>query len=449
MASVSRPYDLVLLGATGYTGAYTATHICSLFPTDLSWAIAGRNASKLEQTAADIAKRHPDRKAPSTEVVQHESEPLCQLASKTTVLITTIGPYVKYGEVVVKACAEAGTGYIDCTGEVPWVKSMIDKYDKIARETGAIVIPQAGIESTVSDIFAYSLAAAMREKHDLAVKNIDNLLWDMKSDPSGGTLDTAFTIFEKVPVAEVAAAMKPYSLSPVPRPRGTYPARGGIGRYTGVKWVDKLGWAANSGPIMGVTNAAIVWRTWGLFQQAAQNSGGSTDRQTRSASKSEGLAYGPNWHYSELRSVNSRLKGILAHWAITILPLFLILPPLRWLVKKLVFKPGQGPTLESTKNDRIEWRAVAESDSPKGTSQKVLTGRVKWKGSMYDVTGLTLAAGAKVLLQLYKERAGQSQKGEEECYARRQTGGLMTPACLGPAYADGLREGGLVLYVSD
>jgi short subunit dehydrogenase-like uncharacterized protein len=129
-----RPYELVLLGATGYTGELTAEYIQEHVATDLKWAIAGRNGKKLHQIAEKLKKMNPDRIQPGivpppcfeiaevsnsssraavVEVVEVKNPELTTLAAKTKVLITTVGPYAKFGEPVVKACVDAGTHYLD------------------------------------------------------------------------------------------------------------------------------------------------------------------------------------------------------------------------------------------------------------------------------------------------------------------------------------------------
>ncbi|KAM0251642.1 hypothetical protein ACHAQJ_008102 [Trichoderma viride] len=115
-----RQYDLIVLGATGYTGMLTAQHIATTFSNDLKWAVAGRSAEKLQQVVSDCAVWEPIRIQPMIEVCNVNDEELGVLARKTYCLITTLGPYSRHGEHAFKACAEAGTHYLDCTGEVPW-----------------------------------------------------------------------------------------------------------------------------------------------------------------------------------------------------------------------------------------------------------------------------------------------------------------------------------------
>jgi short subunit dehydrogenase-like uncharacterized protein len=129
MTQESRQYELVLLGATGYTGKLTAEYISLHLPTNLRWAIAGRNTEKLQKVVDDLKRTSPDRKqpgqkpyrhvcavlirVPDVEVCELEQDQLTTLARKTRLIITTVGPYMFHGEPVLAACAENGTHYLD------------------------------------------------------------------------------------------------------------------------------------------------------------------------------------------------------------------------------------------------------------------------------------------------------------------------------------------------
>lgn len=192
-----RQYDIVLFGATGYTGKLTALYMAKALPTDIKWAIAGRSHTKLEAIAAQCKKVNPNRIQPrkiffslfyapspiqvlltdnkSAQVIEvcNLDEAECNdLARKATIIVTTIGPYAIYGETMFKACAENGTHYLDCTGEVPWVQKMIKKYEKTAQNTGAIMIPQTGVESTPSDMITFALVSLLRERLSTATGNV-------------------------------------------------------------------------------------------------------------------------------------------------------------------------------------------------------------------------------------------------------------------------------------
>lgn len=168
----NRQYDLVVFGATGYTGKFTAENVATHLPTDLKWAVAGRSRDKLEQVVAKCRELNPDRRQPEIEEVNLNDAELAALAKKTFILITTVGPYGQHGEHAFKACAENGTHYVDVTGEVPFVARMIKKYETAAKASGAKMFPQSGVESTPSDLTTLCLAKTIRERFNAPVKNV-------------------------------------------------------------------------------------------------------------------------------------------------------------------------------------------------------------------------------------------------------------------------------------
>ncbi|KAI9824497.1 MAG: hypothetical protein M1819_000852 [Sarea resinae] len=113
MASGTREYDIVVFGATGYTGKLCAEHITTHLPTDLKWAVAGRSPSKLASLTQEILSLNPDRIQPGIEIAELRKEDLHALARKTRLIINTVGPYYKFGAPVVEACASNGTHHLD------------------------------------------------------------------------------------------------------------------------------------------------------------------------------------------------------------------------------------------------------------------------------------------------------------------------------------------------
>ena len=113
-----RPHDIVLFGATGFAGELTAEYLARSAPQDCRWALAGRNRDKLEDVRARLAEIDPELKALPILIADiADPDSIREVAESTRVVITTVGPYVLYGEPVVAACAEAGTDYLDLTGE--------------------------------------------------------------------------------------------------------------------------------------------------------------------------------------------------------------------------------------------------------------------------------------------------------------------------------------------
>jgi len=147
-----RDLDVVVFGATGFTGGLVAQYLASQ-PGPLRWALAGRDANKLSKVRAGLscAGSPPELVIADTA----DSQALAQMAARTRVVLTTVGPYVRYGEPLVKACAEAGTHYVDLTGEPPFVARMRERYHATALASGAKILHCCGFDSIPHDLGAY------------------------------------------------------------------------------------------------------------------------------------------------------------------------------------------------------------------------------------------------------------------------------------------------------
>ncbi|MFF0447974.1 saccharopine dehydrogenase family protein [Streptomyces sp. NPDC004609] len=155
-ARAERPYDIVLFGATGFVGELTARYLAGHAPDGCRWAIAGRSRARLERLRERLAAGHPHcAELPLIEATADDHGALRQLAESTRVVATAVGPYLRYGEPLVAACARAGTDYIDLSGEPEFVDLMFVRHDTRARETGARLIHACGFESVPHDLGAY------------------------------------------------------------------------------------------------------------------------------------------------------------------------------------------------------------------------------------------------------------------------------------------------------
>ncbi len=312
-----------MFGATGYTGKYTAEHITNQLPTDFKWAIAGRSEVKLKALVDELKAQNPDRVQPAIEIAQLEKDDLVRLAKKTKVLITTVGPYHKYGSIVVEACAENGTHYSDVTGEIPWVYDIVQKSHETAKRNGAIIIPQNGFESGPPDLMCWKLVSLIRATLGVGAKEVIHSVHDIKGSFSGGTLATILSIFDTYKLSDFVRAQQPWSICPQPPPAQTS-RRGLVERTTGVRVVPELGTLTDS--IQGSSDAPIVHRSWGLY-------GGSG-------------YYGKQFRWREYMRTRNILTGFGIHAALLLASIVLILPPARWLLKKFVYAPGDGPSKE-------------------------------------------------------------------------------------------------------
>lgn len=408
-----RQYDLVLLGATGFTGKLTAQYIAQYLPEDLRWAIAGRSKEKLSTIIEEIALDSNFR-APALEVASLNRDDLTALCGKTRVLINTVGPYHKYSTPVIEACVEQGTHYLDVTGETPWVKDMIETYHTQAKKSGAIVIPQCGVESAPADVLTYVVASHLRKKTGLSIREVIVSLTRLSGQPSGGTLATVLGVFDSYGALGLAKAGGPKGYLPATYrlPKTKQGLSGIFGRLLGMRRVPHLGLQCL--PILNSVDVPVIQRTWALLQDSKQPD-----------------AYGPNFRFKIYTKARSVLHAIVINTAAIVGPLMLAFPPVRWLLRRLVTQPGQGPSKEVEARGMIEQKGLALPDG--GAKEKVV-GSIRYKGGMYWYTALLVAEAAATILS-----------DSDSIAASKMGGGFCTPATLGDAYADRLRERGVKL----
>jgi short subunit dehydrogenase-like uncharacterized protein len=148
-----REYDIVVFGATGFTGALTAEYLARAAPPGTRWALAGRNEAKLEDVRDRIAQSTPAAtEAPLVSADSGDAGSMRALAESTRVVITTVGPYILYGEALVAACAAAGTDYVDLTGEPEFVDQMWLRHHAQAEQSGARIVHSCGFDSIPYDL---------------------------------------------------------------------------------------------------------------------------------------------------------------------------------------------------------------------------------------------------------------------------------------------------------
>ncbi len=205
-----RKYDVVLFGATGFTGKLTAEYLRDVrTEAPLRWALAGRNLAKLEAVKAQLGER-----AQHVELVQADlSDPasLARMARSTKVVITTVGPYLHYGEPLVRACIEEQAHYVDLTGEPLFVDAIISRYHERAKAQHVKIVHACGFDSIPHDLGVFF---AIRE-----LENAAGSLEDQKvsiqgfvqgrGDFSGGTWHSALGMLGQLSKVPKYSALKP------------------------------------------------------------------------------------------------------------------------------------------------------------------------------------------------------------------------------------------------
>ncbi|MER7558793.1 saccharopine dehydrogenase NADP-binding domain-containing protein [Nocardioides sp. NPDC126508] len=173
----SRPYDIVLFGATGFTGGLTADYLATHLPEHARWAIAGRSRSKLEavraRLGADQGVQGMDDGRPEVLIADAaDPESLRAIAESARVVITTVGPYLQHGGPLVAACAAAGTDYVDLTGEPEFMDRMYLEHHALAQKTGARLVHACGFDSIPHDLGAYFTVKQLPTDGPVAVRGI-------------------------------------------------------------------------------------------------------------------------------------------------------------------------------------------------------------------------------------------------------------------------------------
>ncbi len=323
-----RTYDVIVYGATGFTGQLVAAYLLREYGVgrDLRWAIAGRNAAKLESVRAELG----DAAASLPMIVADSSDKaaVADIARQTRVVLTTVGPYALYGSELVAACVEAGTDYCDLAGEVQWIRRMIDTHNERARETGARIVHCCGFDSIPSDMGVWYLQKEARERHGASCDSITLYVKATKGTFSGGTMASMMNIFEEVRKdRSVAKTMAdPYALNP----EGERQGPDGYDQRKVIKDDDTGYWTAPF--VMGGVNMRVVRRSNALA----------------------GFPYGRDFSYRETmltgRGVTGWLKGTALTLGLGALVLGASFGPTRSFLRKFVLpKPGEGPSPEMQK----------------------------------------------------------------------------------------------------
>jgi short subunit dehydrogenase-like uncharacterized protein len=210
-----RTYDLVLFGATGYTGGLTAEYLAEHAPPHTRWALAGRNRAKLAAVRERLAEIDPACKdLPLLHADATDAASLQAVADSARVVITTVGPYIRHGEPLVAACARAGTDYVDLTGEPTFVDLMYVRHHEEAVRSGARIVHACGFDSIPHDLGAYFTVKHLPEGSPLRVEGFVRFSGDI----SGGTLHSAIEVLADLP-GMVRAERERHRVEPRPAGR--------------------------------------------------------------------------------------------------------------------------------------------------------------------------------------------------------------------------------------
>jgi len=178
-------FDVIIYGASGFTGRLVAEYLNHQYGgSNLRWAMAGRSLEKLEAVRSEMGISSD---IPLIAADANDDASLAAMAAQAKAIITTVGPYQNYGEPLVKACVEAGTDYVDLSGEPLWMKDMIARYDDAAKASGARIVHSCGFDSIPFDLGVYFTQEAAKAKFGAPCSEIRGRVRKMKGTFSGGT----------------------------------------------------------------------------------------------------------------------------------------------------------------------------------------------------------------------------------------------------------------------
>jgi short subunit dehydrogenase-like uncharacterized protein len=251
MPPADRKYDIVLYGASGFTGRQTVEYCRQFAPAGLRWAIAGRNRTKLgsvNSAGADVLVADAQ-----------DDDALSRLAGQTRVVATTAGPFSLYGTKLVDACVRNRTHYCDITGETPWVRGLIDRHHAQAQADGTRIVPSCGFDSIPSDFGAWLVARHIREGLMSECVSV-SAYFRLGGGLNGGTLASYLNLLE---TGQIRSARDPFLLDPDPTAHSAE-ERARNADPTGIRYDAQLqAWA---GPfLMGSVNTRVVRRTQALL----------------------------------------------------------------------------------------------------------------------------------------------------------------------------------------
>ncbi len=413
-----RSYDIVLWGATGFTGRLVAEYFAERYePSNLNWALAGRNREKLNKLKSFLTDVDPgwaDLPILLGDALDQNS--LEEIARKTKVICSTVGPYAEYGTNMVAACVNNRTDYCDLTGEIQWIREMIDQFHEEAQKKEVRIVHSCGFDSIPSDIGTLMVQEHAKKAYGVPCSRIRAFMSMGGAEFSGGTFASMLKIFEDATCdSKVRQVLTdPYGLNPEeerPGPDGP------------VQWKPRYDddlqmWTAPF--LMALSNEKIVRRSNAVLN----------------------YPYGKDFEYGECMPMGSGWGGVLRAAGISVsMGLFtgaMALGPIRKLLKKFVLPDsGQGPDRETRESGSFEVRLVGQGTNLDTGESFRTSGKITGnRDPGYGSTAWMLGESA-VCLAL----------GETNT---PMVGGILTPASgIGMPLVDRLERTGLIFRTAD
>jgi short subunit dehydrogenase-like uncharacterized protein len=363
-------HDLVAFGATSFVGKILCRYLWDEFGAqgEMKWVAAARSKAKLEELRSSLGANAGTLPLVIADAADEAS--LGKLCASTRVVVSTVGPYALYGEPLVKACAQSGTDYCDLSGEVQWIRRMVQRYEAMAQKSGARIVHCCGFDSIPSDLGVHFLQRQAMKRLGAPCTRVKMRVKAMRGELSGGTVASLMNVVKET-AADPALRKElanPYSLCPpgnVPKVRQPDVRRAEFDLDFGA-WVAPF--------VMSGINTRIVQRTNAL----------------------SGQAYGADFTYDEAMLMGRGLKGRFAATALTAgLAGFMLagaIQPARAALERFVLpKPGEGPSPEAQRKGFFDLRFLGSTADGRRIRAKVTGDRDPGYGSTGKMLGQATA----------------------------------------------------------
>lgn len=369
-------HDVIVFGATSFVGKILCRYLTQQFGINksLRWAVAGRSAGRLADLRASLGDAA--RELPVLVADAADEDALRAMCAGTRVVISTVGPYALHGEPLVKTCAETGTDYCDLTGEVLWIRRMLDRYEATAQTSGARIVHCCGFDSIPSDMGVYFLQAQARQRFGQVCTSVNMRVKAMRGGFSGGTAASVLNVIKDAaadPDLRKALA-NPYLICPKS---------------------DAL--VARQRDILSATYDADFGAWTAPFIMAGINT-----RVVHRANALSDYAYGRDFQYDEAvlsgRGIMGYAKAVLTTVALGGFVAAAAWQPTRRLLTRFVLpKPGDGPAPSAQENGFYDMRFSGTTAAGQTLRVKVTGDRDPGYGSTAKMLG---QAGACLALDI-------------------------------------------------
>jgi len=334
---VAKPLDLIVFGATGFTGRLVAEYLNTKYGVggEVAWAMAGRNQGKLAEVRDLIGA---DKSLPLQVADASDTAALAKLVAQAKAVITTVGPYQRHGQPLVTACARAGTDYVDLCGEPAWMAQMIPLLEAPARASGARIVFSCGFDSIPFDLGVLFLQEEALQRFGVPLARVRGRVKVVKGGPSGGTIASGLATFEAASRDRAVARTMADPFALTPGFRGPYQPEGHSAQY------DERAKSWTGPFMMAPINTKNVHRTNAL----------------------RGHPWGTDFIYDERMLTGDGEKGERCAKALSrsthIQNMLLHFGPTRALLGKFVLpKPGTGPSKHQRETGRYELLFIGET----------------------------------------------------------------------------------------